>query len=316
MMMSKYFRLFFCAIALIVSVNVFAQSSRADKLFLEASQLENKTNKFPKTAAIKKYKEARVAYKGNADKQKACDIAIARCSKRVAPVPSKQDDNKGKGGDEPSVKNKFSVDKQIVVVDAEKGGSESITVTCASSLWSCKVEGVESGKESFVSADKNSDGKSFFVKASPNPTTLQRIQYVNVKHESANKRVKVVQPGIPVVMEVSSSLLNFKPKGGDKTIKLTTNSDSIIVDNSNHSWFVKSKPKWVNVEIGSKNKGLLNKVKDLASSALNGKIEGDDVKITVVPILKSDPEYSTGRMGEIIFQSQDKQCKVTVTQQK
>ena len=44
-------------------------------------------------------------------------------------------------------------------------------------------------------------------------------------------------------------------------------------------------------------------------------IKTSDVKIQVMGIAKSSPEYQTGRKGEIVFASQDIRYKVTIIQQ-
>lgn len=40
------------------------------------------------------------------------------------------------------------------------------------------------------------------------------------------------------------------------------------------------------------------------------------LSITVVPLIKSDKEYETGRKGELIIASQSKKYKIIIVQQK
>ena len=159
-----------------------------------------------------------------------------------------------------------------------------------------------------------------FINAAANPSTLERYQTIRVSCGDSSKVMKLIQKGKTVTLSASTAMLNYKIKGGDKSIELYTNSDSVVKDNNGATWYVESKPEWAEVTLDVKKKGFLSIVKDAVTGTVEAATADDvkksNVKIYVQSILKSDPEYSTGRRGEVVFASQDKRYKVIIIQQK
>lgn len=69
----------------------------------------------------------------------------------------------------------------------------------------------------------------------------------------------------------------------------------------------------------SRKKGIVIQRKGLIKSAKPVLAEDEKLSrlsITVVPLIKSDKEYETGRKGELIIASQSKKYKIIIVQQK
>ena len=132
--------------------------------------------------------------------------------------------------------------------------------------------------------------------------------------------MQVIQRGKNVVLKASTDLLEFKAKGGSKQIEIYTNSDSVVSDNRNLTWYVHSKPDWIEISFDlKKQKNVFSKI--FYSSQERSDDLGEDVKSYSIAIVartlaKTDPSYLTGRRGEIVFASQDKTYKLIVLQQK
>ena len=113
-------------------------------------------------------------------------------------------------------------------------------------------------------------------------------------------------------------------KGGSKSIELYTNSDSIITSNNGLTWYVESKPEWIETSVEvNKEKSVVGKglsalkglVSSTAKAATAADVKTSIVKIVALALPKSDSSYSSGRKGDIVFASQDKTYKITVIQQ-
>ena len=155
-----------------------------------------------------------------------------------------------------------------------------------------------------------------------NPYTLERHQSIVVSYESVTDTLLVSQTGKEVILSTNSNLVEFKLKGGNKSIELYTNSDSIITSNNGLTWYVESKPEWIETSVEvNKEKSVVGKglsalkglVSSTAKAATAADVKTSIVKIVALALPKSNPSYSTGRKGEIIFASQDKKYKITVT---
>ena len=219
---------------------------------------------------------------------------------------------------------KLTLSNNFILFDGDKSGTYSITVTAPSMDWSFKSsEGVE-GEENFVKATRSSDAKSIDIEVEANPSTLERHQSFVVSSESTTDTLLVSQSGKEVTLSTSSNLVEFKLKGGSKSIELYTNSDSIITSNNGLTWYVESKPEWIETSVEvSKEKSTVGKglsalkglVSSKAKAAKATDVKTSMVKIVAISLPKSDPSYSTGRRGEIVFGSQNKTYKITVIQQ-
>ena len=208
--------------------------------------------------------------------------------------------------------------------DGDKNGMSSIAITAPSIDWNFKSsEGID-GEENYVKATRSSDAKSIDIEVEENPSTLERHQSFVISYKDETDTLLVLQKGKEVTLSTNSDLVEFKLKGGSKSIELYTNSDSIISSNNGLSWYVKSKPEWIETSVEvKKQKSVFGKglsaIKGLVSSTAKA-ATSEDVKMSIVKIIalalpKGDPLYSLGRKGEIIFGSQDKTFKVTVIQQ-
>ena len=310
----------FTIIMLNVSNGGFAQSN-GDKLFMEGQALQQKQTITSQSHAIKKFEAAKVVYT-SADKKKMCDNQIAICNNNISSL--RRVSSKVKKHATASQEVKLSLSKNLIMFDGDKNGMSSIAITAPSIDWNFKSsEGID-GEENYVKATRSSDAKSIDIEVEENPSTLERHQSFVISYKDETDTLLVLQKGKEVTLSTNSDLVEFKLKGGSKSIELYTNSDSIISSNNGLSWYVKSKPEWIETSVEvKKQKSVFGKglsaIKGLVSSTAKA-ATSEDVKMSIVKIIalalpKGDPLYSLGRKGEIIFGSQDKTFKVTVIQQ-
>ena len=305
-------------------VNTFAQTN-GDKLFMEGQKLQQTQTVAAQKRAIRKFQSAKVVYT-SADKKKMCDNQISICNNNITSIKKGTGRNdRGQKDSTPSEKTvPFSISQDQVLFDGEKIGSVIVNVQAPSKEWSYDLpEGIE-GESSFVEVSKNSDSTSLNISAKANSTTIARTQTINVTHGSSVKKIIVKQQGKDVNLNVSTSLLEFGVKGGNKSFELYTNSDLEIPSNNNLTWYVESKPDWVEVIVeAKKKKGIVGKGLSAIKGLVEGKVEAayaedvkkSDIKVVASPLAKTAKEYQTGRRGEIQFASQDKRFKVIIVQQ-
>lgn len=310
-------------LVLMVAHTISAQSN-GDKLFMEGQALQQKQTIASQNQAIKKFEAAKVVYT-TADKKKMCDNQITICNNNISSL--KKVTSKGAKDRKQTVavqEVKLALSQNRLYFDGDKKGTSSIAVTAPSIDWSFKFsEGIE-GEENFAKANRSSDAKSIDIEVEANPYTIERHQSLVVTYENTADTLLISQSGKDVTLSTNSNLLEFKLKGGNKTVELYTNSDSIISSNNGLTWYVDSKPEWIETSVEvKKEKSVVGKglsaLKGLVSSTAKAATEADVktsiVKIIARPLPKSDPSYSSGRRGEIIFVSQDKTYKITVIQQ-
>lgn len=323
--MKKYIRYFICAIMLAISSAGYAQSN-GDKLFMEGQKLQQTQTITAQNQAIKKFQAAKVVYT-TADKKTMCDNQISICQSNIASLrkaASKKTANPA-AENEKTENAKLVLSQSKIEFDGDKDGKYSISVTASSTDWTFNLsEGIE-GEQSFASASKSDDSKSLEIKADANPSTLDRHQSLKVISGDESQMVDIIQHGKTVTLSTDTNLLEFKLKGGSKNIELYTNSDSIISSNNGLTWYVLSKPDWIETSVDvAKEKSALGKglkalkklVSDTATAATAADVKTSNVKIVAQPILKGSAEAQTGRKGEIVFASQNKTYKITVFQQK
>ena len=306
----RYLR-FVLSLMLLLIVTVASAQSTGDKLFAEGQKLQQVMSVSSQNKAIKKFRSAKVMYT-SADKKQRCDEQIAVCNANIASIKKGSNKVISKPKEEKTEEKKveFSIGTRDVVFD-EKMNFRTITVTADSSTnWE-----VSAPANTFVKATRNNSIINVEVEA--NPSTIRRQQVLSVSHDGTVDEIMVIQSGKPVLFGASSNLIEYKVKGGTKQIELYTNSDSTIVSNSGESWYVDSKPSWVEVSLDvKKKKNVLSELFGKSDSSSSDDLRTTNVKITVAPLLKSEPEYLAGRRGEIVFVSQDKTVKVIVLQQK
>lgn len=308
---------------LMCAMTVSAQSN-GDKLFMEGQALQQKQTIASQNQAIKKFEAAKVVYT-SADKKKMCDNQIAICKNNISSL--KRGVSKGSKDKKQNVtvqESKLALSKNRLFFDGDKKGTSNIVVTAPSIGWNFKSsEGIE-GEENFVKATRSSDAKSIDIEVEANSSTLERHQSFVVSYENMTETLFVSQSGKEVTLSTNSNLVEFKLKGGRKSIELYTNSDSIISSNNGLTWYVLSKPEWIetNVDV-NKEKSVVGKglsalkgiVSSKAKAANAADVKTSIVKIVALAIPKSSPSYSSGRKGDIVFASQDKTYKITVIQQ-
>ena len=319
------FKSTFVTVIMLMIATIGLAQSNGDKLFMEGQTLQQKQTISSQNQAIKKFEAAKVVYTST-DKKKMCDNQIAICNNNISSL-KRASSSKGHKEKKQAVETKevkLSLSKNSILFDGDKKGMSSIAVVAPSIEWNFKSsEGVE-GEENYVKATRSSDAKSIDIEVEANPSTLERHQSFVVSYESVTDTLMVSQSGKEVTLSTNSNLVEFKLKGGSKSIELYTNSDSIISSNNGLTWYVESKPNWIETSVEvNKKKSVVGK----GLSALRGLVSSkakaataDDVKISEVTIValalpKGDPSYSTGRKGEIVFASQDKTYRITVIQQ-
>lgn len=289
---------------------VLAQTSLGDRLFAEGQAFQKK-KQYQK--AIAKYKAAKVAYTSQ-EKKQMCDNQIKLCKPKPAQAPTEE-----KG--EEKKKDSLIIEPKHIAFEASQDGGVEISVITGDSSWTFDATTKIYGDESFVTVKKTDDGKNLRFFAEVNNSTLVRQQHIFVSTSECKDTVLVEQMGKPVTLRTSETLLNYKPKGGTKSIDIITNSDSIVADNNNMCWYVESKPDWIeaNVEMETQTSTATN-IKEIFGKNQKPILSADEksakLAITVVPLLKSDSEYATGRKGEVVIASQSKRYKVIVVQQR
>lgn len=316
----------FC-IAIIVfccSIMSFAQSN-GDKLFMEGQKLQQNLTIPSQNQAIKKFQSAKVVYT-TADKKKMCDNQIAICNSNITSL-KKGGNKNGKISQAPMSVEKNStlkVSQNDILFDGDKAGTVVVNVESTSADWEFYLPEGIAGETNFVKVSRGNSSKSLEIVTEANPSTQFRQQTINVTYKSSIQKITIKQRGKDVKLATNTSLVEFGVKGGSKSIELYTNSDSIVASNNNLTWYVESKPDWIELSVEmKKKKGIVGK----GISAIKGIVEGkvvvptdddiikSDIKLVAIPLSKTSKEYQNGRRGEIVFASQDKKYRVVIVQQ-
>lgn len=318
------YRYIVTVIILMTSIVVSAQSN-GDRLFMEGQAFQQKQTIVSQNQAIKKFRAAKVVYT-SADKKKMCDNQIAICYSNISSLrKGTQKGNKEKiqivSVHEPNL----SLSQSTICFDGDKKGTATITVDAPSEKWEFKTSDGIDGESNFVKATKSVDSKSLNIEVDANPYTIKRHQSVIALYQNIADTLLVEQRGKDVTLTTNENLLEFKLKGGEKSLEIYTNSDSIVNSNNGLTWYVASKPDWIVVSVEvKKEKSVFKKffedvgdtfsslVEDTPTAATASDTKTSKLKIIARTLPKNDP----GRIGEIHFVSQDKTCKITVVQQK
>ena len=306
----RYLKLLLFLFAISTACPVLAQTSKGDQLFAEGQAFQKK-KQYQK--AIAKYKAAKVAYT-SLEKKQMCDNQIKLCKPKPVQAPKEEEVEEKK-------KDSLIIEPKHITFEASQDGGVEISVITGDSSWTFDASKKIYGDESFVTVKKTDDGRNLRFYTEVNNSTLTRHQHVFVSTSECKDTVLVEQLGKPVTLRTSETLLNYKPKGGSKSIDVITNSDSIVADNNNMCWYVESKPDWIeaNLEMETQASTAANIMKTFGKSQkpiLSADEKASRLAITVVPLLKSDSEYATGRKGEVVIASQSKRYKVIVVQQR
>ena len=320
--MSNIFRAILMALFFSLSANSYAQSG--DKLFMEGQQLQQTMTISSQRAAIKKFQAAKVIYT-TADKKKMCDNQISICNKNIRYI---RNDGPVKGAAKKSEtpdKVAFSLSQNIVEFEGDEPGTVNIKVEAPSTDWSFNVPAGVEGMDNFLQVTRSNDAKSINISVGINEKTLMREQSIDVDFGDKREVITVKQKGKAVTLSTNSNQLEFGLKGGNKSLEIYTNSDSIIASNNDLTWYVESKPDWIETMVvvkkkkgvfGSAFSALKKAVTGSASAASEEDVKISNVKVSAKALAKSDAAYNLGRKGEIVFASQDKRYRVVVIQQK
>lgn len=300
-----------------LSSTLMAQTN-GDKLFMEGQELQQTRTVVAQNKAIKKFQAAKVVYT-SADKKKMCDNQITICKGIIASIKN-QNKKTGQTEEKREEPKGITLSKNIVEFDGDKSDMEIVNVTAPSDDWKFSYVEATENYQDFAKVSQNVEEKALKITVEPNTSTLIRKQGLKVYCGETSEYLLISQRGKSVKMSTSSLYLEFKPKGGKKTIELYTNSDSIIESNQGLTWYVASKPDWIEVitDTSKKNGGLSGMIKGIVSSSST--TQDSDTKKSYVQIIartlpKSDPAYDTGRKGEVVFASQDKTCTIILLQQ-
>ena len=241
-------RYFLSAVLLMVAVSLFAQSN-GDKLFMEGQALQQKQTIASQRQAVKKFEAAKVVY-ATAGKKKMCDNQIAICYNNINAL--RRASSKGikeKKTEPQNQEEMLSLSQHAVAFEGDKKGKSMVAVTAPRAEWKFSLsEGID-GEDNFAKVSKSLDAKSLNIEVDINPLTTERHQNIVVSLDGQNDTLHVTQKGKEVLLSTSTNLVEFKLKGGNKSIELYTNSDSIINSNNGLTWYVKSKPEWIETAV-------------------------------------------------------------------
>ena len=306
---ASIFRVVLFFFVLSVACPIYAQTSKGDQLFAEGQAFQKK-KQYQK--AIAKYKAAKVAYT-SPEKKQMCDDQIKLCKPGPVQTPKENEVEEKK-------KDSLVIAPKQITFEAGKESAVEISVVTGDSSWTAEASTRIYGDSAFITVKKTNDGKNLRIYPEANNTTLTRHQHIFVSTSECKDTVYVEQPGKIVTLRTSENLLNYKLKGGSKTIEVITNSDSIVASNNNEHWYVESKPDWIETNIDMSTQTSPTSLKGYLAKPTKTVLADDEksskLSITVVPLLKSDSEYASGRKGEVIIAAQSKRYKIIVVQQK
>lgn len=303
-----YLRLTLFYFILCTACPLYAQTSRGDQLFAEGQAFQKK-KQYQK--AIAKYKAAKVAYT-SLEKKQMCDDQIKLC--KPTTVSATKDDVI-----EQQKKDSLVISSKHITFEADKEGTVEISVITGDSCWNVDTTTRIYGDSAFTTVKKTSDGKGMRIYTGINNTTLARHQHIFITTSECRDTIFVEQKGKNVTLRTNENILNYKKKGGSKSIEVITNSDSIVASNNNECWYVESKPDWieanVDMTVQTSTANLMNLLSTKAKVTLSADEKASKLSITVVPLLKTDSEYSIGRKGEVVIAAQSRKYKIIVVQQ-
>lgn len=259
-------------------VVVFAQSASAsyDKGLAQMKSGDYK-------GAIASFQASMAINKSEANKKK-CNQQIAKCQKMLQKKPVVADTPIPVANEK-----KLNLSKSRVPFPPNPMEDLSVEVVTEpfSNDWMASVE----GSVDWLELSKSMDGKSLILKCKPTDKTTKREIMVSVVYGNKKKEVKVVQWGKDVKFAATPLETNFKMKGGKQLVNISCNSDTVYEGGKN--WKITQVPDWVKAE----------------TTETTLILEAQKVE-------KSDPQYKTGREGQVIIVSQNWECVLKVTQKR
>ena len=194
----------------------------------------------------------------------------------------------------------------------------AVNVTTTESDWTITPITSNDGV-AFVSINPHLNEKYFDIIIPINISTQKRKQVIEVRAGNLIKKIVIEQSGKPTILSVEKSVVEFSSNGGNKSVEVYSNSNSIEKDNNNRNWKVVSKPQWINI-IGEefKEKGILGKLEDKvkglvkksSTSAEDPSVITSIMKIVVSSKSKNEPS----RNGKIVISSDKQQATIIVHQ--
>lgn len=240
-------------------------------------------NKGDYNGAIAKFKASMVINKSAANK-KRCNAQIAKCNKLMKSGRTSTEAPK-------TVTKSLSLDLSAHNLDFKHSEETlkliSVKTTPESNDWTAALD-PESSKE-WCRLAKSMDGKDLQVTCLPFNKTIDRFTKIHVTYGGARQIINVVQKGKEVTLEVNP-FVTIKRKGGKEVVVINCNSDTVYADKRN--WQMIKTPDWCQVTPDSDNR----------------------IVIEAERIAKEAPEFKTGRTGDIVIRSQDKEVIIRVDQ--
>ena len=225
--------------------------------------------------------KASMAINKSAANVKKCNTQISKCQKLMKNSKAKTP----AAAPVPEKKLTISTSKLSAPAKPESDYAIQIDSSPEDNGWTAIVEeGVK-----WVELSKSMDGKVLRLKISPSEKTLVRHASVAVSYGNIIKKVMITQTGKDVELVPNTLFTKFKKKGGQMLINISCNSDTVYANNYN--WMIEKAPEWCNAE-GTSTSLVLN----------------------IAPLEKNDPYYKTGRTGDIILRSQNKECIIRIDQ--
>ena len=238
-------------------------------------------NKGDYSGAIASFKASMVINKSAANKKK-CNSMIARCNRLARAGRNNTESPK------PATKSlELSTHNLEYEYNEDNIKVVMITTRPESDDWTATVD--DSVKE-WCRLSKSMDGKELNVSCLPFNNTIARSTNINVIYGDRRDNVKVVQKGKEVVLETNPFVNINKRKGGQQVIVINCNSDTVYADKRN--WELVRTPVWCEV------------------------MPAGDKQLTVKAdkLNKTDAEFKTGRTGDIVIRSQNKEIIIRVDQ--
>lgn len=233
--------------------------------------------------AIDSFK-ASMAINKSAENKKKCNRQIAICRKMIkpetnqTPVPTEK---------------KISLSKERVPFPPTP--MEDLAVEIITEPFTKDWIASTAGNGNWLELSKSMDGRSLIVKCKPTDSTVKRQAKVCVIYDEERKNIRkeidVVQYGKDVILSATPLEISFKLKGGKQLIDIACNSDTVYDGGKN--WKIKQTPHWLKAE----------------TTETTLVLEAQKME-------KNDPDFKSGRVGQVIIMSQDKECVLKIEQKK
>lgn len=299
-----------------ISLSGLAQNS-GDRLYSQGLELQKKQTIKSQKLAISKFQSAKTLYDSET-KKKQCDDAIIVSNNIIKTIIANKEPKESINNKETDIKTSvLELSNEKLQVNYEQR-TVAVNVTTTESDWTITPITSNDGV-AFVSINPHLNEKYFDIIIPINISTQKRKQVIEVRAGNLIKKIVIEQSGKPTILSVEKSVVEFSSNGGNKSVEVYSNSNSIEKDNNNRNWKVVSKPQWINI-IGEefKEKGILGKLEDKvkglvkksSTSAEDPSVITSIMKIVVSSKSKNEPS----RNGKIVISSDKQQATIIVHQ--